>query len=102
MTVATAARQALIHTRRRAELSISILPEVETAVQHIVGQPASSFESIDQALGEAMRLTDARADNAERMAALRIEALSDLDRRMRDLEQIPSSCAPIASGSMHA
>ncbi|WP_413728238.1 AAA family ATPase [Sodalis sp. RH19] len=88
MVAATAARQMLILSRRRNELSISMLPEIETAVQGVVGQPASNFAGIDQALGEAMRLTEARSGDAERVAALCIEAQSLIARRIRDFEQL--------------
>lgn len=88
MIVAIAARQALIFARRRDDLSISLLPEIETIVQLVVGHASSSFSSIDQALAEAMRLIDSRVVDAERIAALRIEGLSELDRYMQDLKQI--------------
>ncbi len=88
LAAATEARQALVFARRRADLTVSMLPEIETAVQRVVEQPTSSFVDIVQALDEALRLTDARFGNVERVVALRIEALSRLENRMRDLEQI--------------
>jgi DNA repair protein SbcC/Rad50 len=88
MGEASTARQTLILSRRRDELSISILPEIEAAVQAAVSQPASSFAGIDEALDEAIRQSEARATAAERIAALRIEALSELDRRIRELVEI--------------
>lgn len=88
LAAVSVARQALILARRRDELSISMLPEIETAVRRVVGQPASNFASIDLALGEAMRLNGTRAVDAEKIAALRIGALSELDKRMGDLKQI--------------
>lgn len=90
MAAATSARQTLILARRRDELSISMLPEIEAAVQSGIGVSPSSFAGIDEALGEAMRLTDIRVSDAERIAALRIKVLSELDRRMHDLEQVRS------------
>lgn len=85
---AAVARQALILARRRDELSVSMLPEIEGAIQVAVGQPASRYADIDEAFGEAMRLTDARVAEAERIAALRVVVLSELDGYIRDLAQI--------------
>jgi exonuclease SbcC len=85
---ATATRQTLILARRRDEASVTMLPEIGAAVQAAIGQPASNFASIDAALGEAIRQVEARATDAERIAALRIVARSELDLRIRDLEQI--------------
>ncbi len=88
MAATIATRQTLILARRRDEASVSMLPEIEAAVQAAIGQPASSFASIEAALGEAIRQSEARANDAERIAALRVEARAELDRRIRDLEQI--------------
>lgn len=88
MADAAGARDALVLARRRDELTISMLPEIETAVQSVLGRPASSFAGIDEALGKAIDLTETRVVEAERIAAVRIEALSELAARIRELEQI--------------
>ena len=88
MDEAAIARQALISSRRRDELSVSMLPEIEAAIRASTGQPGNSFTSIDEALGEAFRQTEARAVEAERIAAWRIDALSEVDRRIRELADI--------------
>ena len=88
MAEAAAARQTLITSRRRDELSVSMLPEIEAAVQAATDELVSSFATIDAALGEAIRQSEARTANAERIVASRIEALSEIDRRLRELADI--------------
>ena len=61
MTDAIATRQTLILARRRDEASVSMLPEIETAVQAAIGQPASNFASIEAALEEAIRHSEVQA-----------------------------------------
>jgi len=85
---AAAARQTLVLARRRDELSVSMLPEIEAATLAALGQPPSSFAGIDQALAEAVRVTDAKVADAERINGLRVDALSELDGLIRDLAQI--------------
>lgn len=85
---AAAARDTLMLSRRRDELSMSLLPEVETLVRLILQRPASSFAGVDHALQEAGHIIDGRVTEAERLVAVRIRALSELDLRMKDLAQI--------------
>lgn len=85
---ATAARQAMITARQRDEQSVSLLPEIETMVQAVLQKSASSFESIDLALAEALRTVEERVTEAERVAAVRIRAGSELDLRIHDVAQI--------------
>lgn len=85
---AAAARQAVMTARRRDEQSVSLLPEIETMVQAVLQKSTSSFESIDRALAEALRTVEERVTEAERVAAVRIRAGSELDLRIHDIAQI--------------
>lgn len=85
---AAMARQAVITGRRRDEQSVSLLPEIETMVQALLQRSSSSFESIDLALAEVLRIVEERVTEAERVAAVRVKAGSELDIRIRDLAQI--------------
>jgi len=82
---AAQARSALLLSRRRDELSTSLLPEIEALVQSVMKRSASSFAAIDEALQEAGRIVDARVTEAERLVSLRIRAASEVDVRVRDL-----------------
>lgn len=88
LTEAATARDILILARRHDELSTSLLPEIEGQVQSVLQCPVSSFSSVDEALQEASEVLRNRASEAERLMGLRIRALSELDVRMKDLEQI--------------
>ncbi|TBB21313.1 hypothetical protein ELH51_05735 [Rhizobium ruizarguesonis] len=88
MADAVSARQAVMTARRRDEQSVSLLPEIETVVHAVLQRSASSFESIDLALAETLRAVEERITEAERVAAVRIKAGSELDLRIRDLAQI--------------
>ena len=85
---AAIARDTLMLSRRRDELSTSLLPEIEAIVQTILQRPASSFAGVGEALLEASRILDVRVTEAERLVALRIRALSEVDLRIKDLAQI--------------
>jgi exonuclease SbcC len=85
---AATARQALVAARRRDELSISLLPEIETMVQAVLQQSSSNFESIDLVLAEALRALEDRLAEAERVASVKIKASSELDTRIRGLAEI--------------
>jgi DNA repair protein SbcC/Rad50 len=85
---AAEARQDLILSRRRAELTSSLLPEIEALVQSVVQRPASEFTMIDEALTEASRILESRVGAAERLVSLRVQALSQLDQRVHDLAQL--------------
>lgn len=85
---AATARQELVIARRRDEQSISLLPEIETIVQTVLQKPSSSFESIDFALAEARRALEMRITEAERVTTARTNAISELERRIRDLASI--------------
>ncbi|MDO8421424.1 MAG: AAA family ATPase [Parvibaculum sp.] len=82
------ARQAVVTARRRNEQSVSLIPEIEATMQAILQRSASSFESIDLALAEALRAIEERITVAERAAAAWIKVSSELDLRIRDLAQI--------------
>lgn len=88
MADAATARDTLMLSRRRDELSTSLLPEIETLAQSILQRPASSFVGVGQALQEAGRILDRQVTDAERLVALRIRAFSELDLRMKDIAQI--------------
>lgn len=88
ITVTASARQALVTARRRDEQSVSLLPEVETMVKTVLERSSSSFASIDLALAEALRVVEERVKEAERVAAVRIKAGSELDILIRDFAQI--------------
>jgi exonuclease SbcC len=85
---AGAARDALMLSRRRNELSTSLLPEIEKLVQSILQRTVSSFTGVGEALQEAIRIVNARVVEAERLVALRIRAFSEFELRMKDLAQI--------------
>ncbi len=85
---AAAARQAVMTARRRDEQSVTLLPEIETMVQAVLQKSTSSFESIDRALAEALRTVEERVTEAERVAAVRIRAGSEVDLRINDIAQI--------------
>lgn len=82
------ARDALMLSRRRNELSTSLLPEIEKLVQLILQRPVSSFVGVEEALQEAGSVLSARIVETERLVALRIRAFSELELRMKDLAQI--------------
>ena len=88
LAASAGARQTLVLARRRDELSVSMLPEIETAVQAALGQSPSVYPEIEGALNEAARATEAKIAAAERVSSLRIEALAELDSRIRDLEKL--------------
>lgn len=88
ITTAAATRKAVVTARRRDEQSVSLLPEIETMVQAVLQRTSSSFESIDLALNEVLRALEERITEAERIAAVNINASSELDMRIRDLAQI--------------
>lgn len=88
MIDAATARDTFMLSRRRDEHSTSLLPEIEALVQSILQRPVSSFASVGEALQEAGRTLDTRVSEAERLVALRIRVLSELDLRMKDLSQI--------------
>lgn len=85
---AAKARQELILSRRRAELSSSLLPEIEALVQSVVPRPANDFDTIEEGLNEASRIVESRVGEAERLVSLRVQALSQLDLRRQDLAQL--------------
>lgn len=82
------ARQAVITARRRDEQSQSLLPEIDTLVQSILHCPTSSFESIDLALTNALKVLEERITAAERVTSDRIKAGSEIDLRISDLAHI--------------
>ncbi len=86
MTAAAAARQTLILARRHEEISASLLPEIENTVKAVLGQPASTFQTIELALDEALRQVDGRAAEAERLAAQYLDLQSELEHRLRELQ----------------
>ena len=88
LAASASARNTLVLARRRDELSVSMVPEIETAVQDALGQPAASFANIETALATALSRLDERIGGAEKTVALRIKALSEIDFRARDLDQI--------------
>lgn len=88
LAASVAARNTLVLARRRDELTVSMVPEIETTVQAILGQAATSFADIETALATAINRLTENIAAAERMTALRIEALSEIDLRVRDLDQI--------------
>lgn len=88
LAISAAARNTLVLARRRDELSVSMLPEIETAVQNVLGVPAASFDSIDIALAGAIGRLDQDVAAAEKLASLRITALSEIDLRVRDLAHL--------------
>jgi DNA repair protein SbcC/Rad50 len=88
MADAARARDELLLSRRRDELSTSLLPDIHALVQSVVQRPASSFADINDALQEADRIVERRTAEVERLVLLRIRAVSELDMRIRDLAQI--------------
>ena len=88
IAAAAAARQAVVTARRRDEQSVSLLPEIEAMVQAVLQKSGSSFESTDLALVEALQTVGERVTEAERVAAVRIRAASELDLRIHDLARI--------------
>jgi DNA repair protein SbcC/Rad50 len=90
MAEAAAAREPVVLARRRDELSSSILPEIDRVVSSLTGSPASSFNSIDDALLESKRNLDGQIAAAESTVSLRIAALSELELYSKDLESIRS------------
>ncbi|TAV37266.1 hypothetical protein ELI33_08510 [Rhizobium ruizarguesonis] len=88
MADAASARQTVMTARRRDEQSVSLLPEIETMVTAVLQRSPSSFESIDLALTEALRAIEERIIGAERVAAARIKAGSEIELRINDLAQL--------------
>jgi len=88
MTAAAAARKTLILTRRNEEISVSLFPEIEKTVKAVVGQPASTFQSIELALDEALREVDERVAGAEGLAAQYLNLQSELEHRIRELQNL--------------
>ena len=54
----------------------------------VLQRSSSSFESIDLALAEALRVIEERLAQAESVAAVRIKVGSEIDMRVRDLSAI--------------
>ena len=88
MAEAAAAREPVVLARRRDEISSSILPEIDRVVSSLTGNPASSFDSIDNSLLESKRNLDDQIAAAESTVLLRIAALSELELYSKDLESI--------------
>lgn len=85
---AAVTRNVLASVRRRAELSVSILPEIDIFVSEIAGAPLSSFDSVELALETAIQLLDKRLASAGEDSTLRTQALTEIDRRVRDLDNM--------------
>jgi len=81
-------RQHLMTGRRREEQSTSLLPEIETSVRAVLQRSSSSFENIDLALSEALRVIEERLVQAERIAAVRIQVGSEIEMRVGELNVI--------------
>jgi exonuclease SbcC len=88
LAASVAVRNTLVLARRRDELSVSMVPEIQAAVQATLGQAAANFTDLETALATAIGRLEEGIAAAERTAALRIEALSEIDLRVRDLDQI--------------
>lgn len=88
MKEADSAAEAVRQARRRADLSKSLVPEIEIIIQSATQQPASNFASIDEALKQANRTLVDRIGAAERLISLRIRAISELDLYKKNLDQI--------------
>ncbi len=88
LSESVSARNTLVLARRRDEQSVSMLPEIEAAVQAALGVAAASFDTTDAALVSTASRLDENIAAAEKKASLRIEALSEIDLRVRDLDQL--------------
>lgn len=88
MANAALARQAVVTGRRRDEQSVSLLPEIEKMVQTVLQRSCSSFESVDLSLDEALRVVEERVTEAQRVAAVRLKASTEVDIRIRDVAQL--------------
>jgi exonuclease SbcC len=84
ISTASQARDAAAVTRRAAELSASILPEVDRLVRASLGQPFEAFETVDQALSLATEQLEGQIAAAERAISTRIAALSQLEAQARN------------------
>lgn len=85
---ASAARIAASLVRRRDDLSLSILPEIESIVSRIMGRQVNSFENVSAALIETERTLDNQILALEQGSALRLTALHELDQYEQHLGQI--------------
>ncbi|MGE4339439.1 MAG: AAA family ATPase, partial [Pigmentiphaga sp.] len=88
MATASAARHELTLAVRSAEQSVSLLPEVQEAVLQATSREVSTYPSIDQAIKDAIHLVDSEIDRAERLAVLRSDSLTEVERRVQDIERI--------------
>ena len=88
MAEASQAREMVALARRRDELSISLLPEIEERVIALTERSPRSFDSIEAALVEAERVLSERIEAARTIVSLRISALSELDLYAKDTNQI--------------
>jgi len=76
---AAAARDAVALTRRRDELSTSILPEINAMVSQVTARLVNGFDSVTNALTETERQLSEQIVAAESATTLRIRALSELE-----------------------
>ncbi len=88
LAASVAARNTLVLARRRDQLSVSMVPEIEAAIQATLGREAANFPDLETALATGIGRLEESIAAAERTATLRIETLSAIDLRIRDLDQI--------------
>ncbi len=85
---ASVAKGAVSVARRRDELSMSILPEIDAMVARITTRHVNSFDSVTAALAEAERVLTGQIAAVETGTMLRVRALSELELYAKDLNQI--------------
>jgi len=76
---AAAARDAVALARRRDELSMSILPEINAMVSRVTARQVNSFDGVTNALAEAERVLAKQIVAAESVTTSRVRALSELE-----------------------
>ena len=84
----TEARSTLSKTRRALRLSVSLLPQIEVAVERTTARSLSTFTSPPAALSEALAAITARLSAVEKRLALRISIASELDQYERESLQL--------------
>jgi exonuclease SbcC len=81
-------RVALVLARRRAELYVSLLPEIEAAVVRATGKSARDFPDVAHALEQAQQITNTKVSELEGIGSIRIDVLSDLDKLIGDVNRL--------------
>lgn len=82
----TKVRVEVRETRQANQSSITLLPEIQTAVVKVTGLPTTAFSTLEEAIRQAELSLSNRISEIETRLTLRISLASELDQYERELE----------------